>query len=82
MKNIVKNTALALSLALSVGVPATFAKDKKSKASAEHVAAVKKCSDDFATAKKDAHSKKGKERSTAMKSANDAKKQCMASAPK
>jgi hypothetical protein len=82
MKNIVKNTALALSLALSVGVPATFAKGKKSKPSAERTAAIKKCNDDFATAKKDAMGKKGKERKAANAAASTAKKQCIANAPK
>jgi uncharacterized low-complexity protein len=80
MKNIMKNTALALALALSVGVPATFA--KKVKPSAEHTAAIKKCNDDYAAATKDAKTKKGKERSAAMAAAKASKKQCIASAPK
>ncbi|HEX8160845.1 MAG TPA: hypothetical protein VF538_03030 [Pyrinomonadaceae bacterium] len=80
MKNIVKHSALALSLALSVGAPAVFAKGKKP--SAEHVAAIKKCKDDYAAAKKDAMGKKGKERSAAMAAAKAADKQCIAAAPK
>jgi hypothetical protein len=80
MKNILKNTALALALALSVGVPATLAKGKKP--SAERVAALKKCNEDYAAAIKDAKTKKGKDRSAAMSAAKAAKKQCVASAPK
>jgi uncharacterized low-complexity protein len=82
MKNIVKNTALALALALSVGVPATFAKGKKVKPSAEHVAAIKKCNDDYAGAMKDAKGKKGKDRAAANAAAKATRKQCIASAPK
>jgi hypothetical protein len=82
MKNTVKHSALALSLALSVGAPAAFAKAQKSKPSAEHVAAVKKCNEDYAAAKKDARTKKGKERSAAMAAAKAADKQCIANAPK
>jgi hypothetical protein len=81
MKNTVKNIALALSLALAVGAPA-LAKGKKPKPSAERVAAIKKCNDDFATAKKDAKGKKGKDRAAANAAASAAKKQCLASAPK
>lgn len=81
MKNIVKNGALALSLALSVGAPAAFAKPK-TKPSAEHTAAIKKCNEDYAAAKKDAMTKKGKDRTAAMAAASAAKKQCIASAPK
>ena len=77
-----KNVALALTLALSVGVPATMAKGKKDKPSAEHVAAIKKCKEDYSAALKDARTKKGKERSAAMKAATAAKKQCIAAAPK
>jgi hypothetical protein len=82
MKNIVKNTALALSLALSIGVPATLAKGKKAKPSAEHIAAIKKCNDDYAAAIKDAKGKKGKDRAAANAAAKATKKQCIASAPK
>jgi hypothetical protein len=80
MKNVVKNAALALTLALSFGVPATMAKGKKP--SAERVAAIKKCNDDYAAAKKDAMTKKGKDRKAAMTAASAAKKQCIAAAPK
>jgi hypothetical protein len=81
MKNIMRHGALALSLALSVGATASFAKPRKSKPSAEHVAAVKKCNEDYAAAKKDARTKKGKDRSAAMASAKAADKQCIAGAP-
>ncbi|MCA1817444.1 MAG: hypothetical protein LC746_13830 [Acidobacteria bacterium] len=82
MKNTLKKTALALALALTVGAPAAVAKGRKSKPSAEHVAAVKKCKDDYAAAVKDAKTKKGKERSAAMAAAKAAEKQCIANAPK
>jgi hypothetical protein len=82
MKNIVKHSALALLLALSVGAPAAFAKGKKAKPSAERVAAIKKCNSDYASAKKDASAKKGKDRKDAMTAAQSAKKQCMTNAPK
>ena len=82
MKNIVKNTALALSLALSVGAPAAFAKGKKSKPSAEHVAAIKKCNDDYKAAIAAAAKLKGKEKAAAIAKAKADKKQCIASAPK
>lgn len=82
MKNIVKHSALALSLALSIGAPAAFARTKKAKPSAEHIAAIKKCNEDFAAAKKDATGKKGKDRKDAMTAASSAKKQCMTAAPK
>ena len=80
MKNTLKNTALALALALTVGAPAAFA--KKTKPSAERVAAIKKCNDDYAAAKAAAKSKKGKDRRDAMAAAQSAKKQCIANAPK
>jgi len=82
MKNILKNTALSFALALSLGAPAVMAKGKKAKASAEHVAAMKKCNDDYATARTEAKAKKGKERQTADAAARASRKQCMASAPK
>jgi hypothetical protein len=82
MRNILKNTALALALALTVGAPAGLAKGKKSKPSAERVAAIKKCNDDYASAKAAAKSQKGKARRDALAAARTAKKQCMANAPK
>ena len=82
MKNILTQTALALSLALSTGAPAALGKSKKSKPSAERIAAIKKCNEDYAAAKKDARTKKGKDRAAAMAAAKAADKQCLASAPR
>ena len=80
MKNTVKKTALALALALSVGAPAALAKGKKP--SAERVAAIKKCNDDYAAAKAAAKSLKGKARKDALAKARADRKQCIANAPK
>ncbi|MCA1593294.1 MAG: hypothetical protein LC754_11735 [Acidobacteria bacterium] len=83
MKNILKNTALSMALALSLCAPAVvMAKAKVMKHSAEHMTAVKKCNDDYKAAIKDAKARKGKERKAAEAAARAAKKQCMASAPK
>ena len=79
MKRILTSSALALSLVLGIGAPA-FA--KKAKASAERKAAIKKCNDDYASAKKDANTKKGKDRKDALTAAKDAKTKCIADAPK
>ena len=78
MKKILTTAALALTLAVSA-VPG-MAK-RKPKHSAEHVAAVKKCQEDYQAAIKDAKTKKGKERSDAMKAASKARKDCIAAAP-
>lgn len=82
MKRILTNTALTLALALGVAVPATMAKARKPKASAEHTAAVKKCSEDYSAALKDAKTKKGKEASAARTAARTAKTECMKNAPR
>ena len=82
MKRILMNTGLSLAVALSLCAPAALAKGRKSKPSAEHVAAVKKCNDDYAAAKKDAMTKKGKERSEALAAAKKAKAECLKNAPK
>ena len=79
MKKILTTAALALTLAVCA-VPG-MAKTKKPKHSAEHVAAVKKCQEDYRAAIKDAKTKKGKERSAAMKAASKARKDCIAAAP-
>lgn len=80
MKRLLTSGALALSLAFCAS-PAVLAKGKK-KPSAEHVAAVKKCKDDYAAANKAANALKGKERSAAKAKAKADEKQCIASAPK
>lgn len=49
--------------------------------STEHVAAVKKCSDDYKAALKEAKGKKGKEREDATRQAKEKRKQCIANAP-
>jgi hypothetical protein len=82
MKRILTNGALALMLALSVASPSVLAKGKKVKASPEHIAAVKKCKEDYAAAVKDAKGKKGKDRKDAIAAAKKAEKDCIASAPK
>lgn len=82
MKRFLTNGALALSLALTVASPAVLAKGKKTKPSPEHVAAVKKCKEDYKAAVKDAKGKKGKEHRDAIAAAKAAEKQCIANAPK
>ena len=82
-KTILTKAALALALALSASAPSVLAKGpKKPKPSAEHVAAVKKCNDDYKAANMAAHRLKGKERSAAMAKAKADRKQCLADAPK
>ena len=82
MKRMTMTAALALALALSAGASAVYAKTKRSKPSAEHVAAIKKCDEDYKGALKEAKMKKGAERKTAEQSARATRKQCVASAPK
>jgi hypothetical protein len=81
MKNVLTKTVLALALAATAGAPAAFAKPKKPKHSAEHVAAVKKCNEDYSAAVKSAKSLKGKERKDADAKARADHKQCLAAAP-
>jgi hypothetical protein len=75
-------TTCVLALALAASAVPGMAKTKKSKHSAEHVAAVKKCQDDYKAAVADAKTKKGKERADAMKAASKTRKDCIAAAPK
>ena len=75
-------TQTGLSLMLALGLASTTAlaqaqPGKMNKASPEHTAALKQCHDDFAAAKKEAKSKKGKERSAALAAANKTHKQCL-----
>jgi hypothetical protein len=81
MKRILTHTGLALVMALCLGTPAAMAKGKKHKHSAEHKAAIKKCDEDYAAAKKDAAGKKGKEKKDAWAAASKAHKDCIAAAP-
>jgi uncharacterized low-complexity protein len=82
MKNVLTKTAFMLALALTASAPAAMAKSKKPKHSAEHVAAEKKCGEDYKSAWKDAETKKGKERKDAEAKAKADRKQCLAAAPK
>ena len=79
MKKMLTTTALTLALALSAGVSAASAKGKKH--TPEHVAAIKKCDQDYKAALKDARTKKGAERKTAEQAARSARKQCVSGAP-
>ena len=81
MKNVLMKTMLTLALAVTAGAPAALAKTKKPKHSAEHVAAVKKCNEDYSAALKSAKSLKGKERKGAQTKAKAEHKQCLGSVP-
>ena len=81
MKNVLTKTMLTLALAVTAGAPAALAKAKKPKHSAEHVAAVRKCNEDYSAALKSAKSLKGKARKDAQATAKTDHKQCLASAP-
>ena len=82
MKRILTHTALAMTMALSLCAPAALAKTRHKKYSAEHYTATNKCRDDYKAAKKEAYTKKGKERKEALEAARTARKQCMEAAPK
>ncbi len=82
MKRILTHTALAALLVLSALSPAALAKTRHNKPSAEHVAAIRKCTEEYNAAMKDANTKKGKERAAAKTEARKARKSCDASAPK
>lgn len=79
MKNILAKSAITLALTLSLCAPAAFAKPKHS---AEHVAAVKKCNDDYRAAVAAANKLKGKERTDARAKARADHTQCLANVPK
>ena len=81
MKMRLSFAALTMALALSGVVSAAPAKTK-TKWSAEHKAAVKKCNEDERAALKEDKSKKGKERREADAAARKTRKQCIADAPK
>ena len=81
MKNVLTKTMLTLALAVTAGAPAALAKGKKPKHSAEHVAAVRKCNEDYGAALKSAKGLKGKERKDAQSRAKQDHKQCLAAAP-
>ncbi len=81
MKRILTSSVMALALTLSVAAPAAFA-NSKTKHSAAHNAAVQKCSSEYGVAMKEARTKKGSERTSAISAAKAARKQCLAEAPK
>jgi hypothetical protein len=82
MKHMLTRVALASSLVVFAMSPAALASGKRKKPSPEHVAAVKQCRADYATAVKEAKTKRGKERSAAMTAAKKTEKECIANAPK
>ena len=82
MKNVLTKSMLTLVLAVTAGAPAALAKPRKPRPSAEHVAAVKKCNEDYAAALKSAKGLKGNERKEARAKAKADHKQCLASAPR
>lgn len=82
MKRILINTGLALALTVGLGAPAAFAAKKKTKPSAEHIAAIKQCKADYKTAVAAAKGKKGKEHREAIAAAKRAERECEANAPK
>ena len=81
MRSILTRTGLTLALALSLGASAAVAKPKKPKHSAEHVAAIKKCNEDYKAALKANKSLKSKARKDADAKARADRKQCIANAP-
>ena len=81
MKMRLSFAALTMALALSGAVSAAPAKHK-TRWSAEHKAAVKKCKEDYRAALKEDKTKKGKERKEADAAARQTRKQCIADAPK
>ena len=78
MRSILTRTGLALALALSLGASAAVAKPKHS---AAHIAAVKKCNEDYKAALKANKSLKSKARKDADAKARSDRKQCIANAP-
>jgi uncharacterized protein (DUF2461 family) len=76
-----KLNVIALALALTFA-GAGFAAPAKTKTSAERRAAIKKCNVDYRAALKEDKTKKGKERKEADAAARQARKQCIADAPK
>jgi len=80
MRSVLTRTGLILALALSLGASAAVAKPKP-RPSAAHVAAVKKCNEDYKAALKANKSLKGKARADAKAKARADHKQCIANAP-
>lgn len=83
MKRILTHAGLSLAMALALGAPSAMAKGRKAKHSAEHTAAIKKCNEDYAAAKKTAKANTDKKaRAEALATAKKAHKDCIAGAPK
>jgi aspartokinase-like uncharacterized kinase len=84
MKRILTHTALAAVLALGAFSPAVMAasKTKRTKNSAAHTAAIKKCKEDYSAAMKEARSKRGKDRKDAETAARNTRKNCINTAPR
>ena len=81
MKMRIKLAALTMAMALSATGFAAPIKAKV-KHTAAHKTAIKKCNEDYRMAEKEARTKKGKERKEAEAAARQARKQCVASAPR
>lgn len=82
MKRLVASVALSVLVALAASAPAAMGAQRKSKATPEHAAAIKKCNEDYAAAVKEAKTKKGKEKKDALAAAKKAKADCIKNAPK
>jgi uncharacterized membrane protein YccC len=82
MKKRLHVVALGLVLALAGAGFAAPAGSAKVKESAARKAAIKKCNEDYRAALKADKTKKGKERKDADAAARQARKQCIADAPK
>lgn len=80
MRKIFCLTAIPMAMVLSVSALAAPGKPK-TKHSAEHAAAIKRCTEDYRAALKAAKTKKGTERKEAENAARQARKQCIAGSP-
>jgi hypothetical protein len=73
-------------MALCLASPGALASVKqgtaKTKPSTAHTEAVKKCNDDYQSAKKQAKALKGQARKDALAAAHKTRKECMTNAPK
>lgn len=80
MKRFLSASATALSLVFGVLAPATMAKGHKH--SPEHKRAIAQCKTEYKAAVRDAKTKTGKDRKSALAAAKQSEKQCMSAAPK
>ncbi|HVF55903.1 MAG TPA: hypothetical protein VM934_07110 [Pyrinomonadaceae bacterium] len=81
MKKLLSLTAIPLALVLSASAWASPDKHGKPKHSAEHAAAIKKCTEDYRASLKEAKTKKGRDRKEAESAARQSRKECVAGAP-